>query len=196
MVTKNTSIELNHSQQGMMRAKLQSGMRKLGSTGMVGIGLFVMCGAFYFSAIKTSETRLQTLRDNIAQFEKSEANPGDLAEVNLTQAEQLAVFYSSFPTKSSIPESLKKIYKAAANQRLDLDRANYKSSRRDSEKMSRYQITLPIRGRYSNIHKFLVEVLKDVPNASLDHVLFERKKIGDLLVNASVVLVLHLVPEQ
>ncbi|MDX8385064.1 MAG: hypothetical protein R8M11_00945 [Gallionella sp.] len=190
-----TPNELNPSSQGMMRARIRAGVQKLGWMGMVGIGVFAMCGAFYFSALMPSEKKLQTLHDTIFLIEKSADQSGGRTEIKLTQVEQLAVFYKSFPTKSSIPESLQKIYKAAAAERLKLDQANYKSIQRSSEKMSRYQITLPIKGRYSSVHKFLVRVLKDVPNASLDQVLFERRKIGDSFVNASVVFVLHLVPE-
>jgi len=193
--TQHTPNQMNPSTQGMMRAKIRAGVQKLGVMGMVGIGLFAMCGALYFSALMPSEEKLQTLRDNIFLLGKAANQSGEPAEIKLTQVEQLAVFYKSFPTKESIPESLRKIYKAAAAERLKLDQASYKSIQSSSEKMSHYHITLPIKGRYSSVHKFLVRVLKDVPNASLDQVLFERRKIGDSFVNASVVFVLHLVPE-
>lgn len=192
--TQYKQIELNQSSQGMMRARIRAGAQQLSWMGIVGIGIFVMCGAFYFSALMPGEKRLQSLNDTIFQLQETVSQSGGRAETKLTKVEQLAVFYKSFPTKDSIPESLKKIYRAAAAERLKLDQANYKSIQRSSEKMSRYQITLPIRGRYSSVHKFLVRVLKDVPNASLDQVLFERRKIGDSFVNANVVIVLHLVP--
>ena len=76
-----------------------------------------------------------------------------------------------------------------------LDQADYKASSAIAGKLTRYQVTLPIRGGYSNIHKFLVQVLRDIPTASLERVLFERKKINDSSVDATVTFVLHLGPE-
>ena len=195
MASAKASVELNDSLHRMMRARFRAGVKGLGLTGIFGIGVFAMCAAFYFSALLPGKARLEMLYDSVAQLEKTGIEPGGITDVKLTQAEQLAIFYGSFPTKSSVPTLLEKIYAAAANERLNLYQADYKASRTSVEKMSRYQITLPIRGRYSRIHKFLIKVLRDVPNASLEHVLFERKKIGDSSVDATVVLVLHLVSE-
>jgi len=195
MAPNKVSIELHDAPSGMMRARFRDGVKKLGSAGIVGIGIFAMCGAFYFSALQPGEARLKMLRDRVAQMEESGGKPGGVTDAKLTKTEQLTIFYGSFPTKSSVPASLEKIYAAAENERLNIDQAEYKISRTNIEKMSRYQITLPLRGRYSRIHQFLVKVLRDVPNASLEHVLFERKKIGDSSVDATVILVLHLVSE-
>jgi len=195
MVANKASVELNDGSQGIMRARFRAGVKKLGGAGIVGIGIFAMCGAFYFSALQPGQARLQILRDRVAQMEGVSRKPGDITDEKLTQAEQLAIFYGYFPTKSSVPASLEKIYAAAASEQLNIDQAEYKVSHTSVEKMSRYQITLPLRGRYSRIHKFLIKVLKDVPSASLEHVLFERKKIGDSSVDATVILVLHLVSE-
>jgi len=195
MVPNKVSTELNDLPRGLMRARFRAGVKKLGAAGIVGVGIFAMCGAFYFSALQPVETRLQMMRDRVALIQGAGSKPGGISDGRLTQTEQLAIFYGSFPTKSSVPASLEKIYAAAASESLNIDQADYKVSRTGLEKMSRYQITLPLRGRYSRIHKFLIKVLKDVPSASLEHVLFERKKIGDSSVNATVIFALHLVSE-
>ncbi len=185
------SLNLTH---GNVLTRIRASVLELGWMGIVGIGIFVMCGALYFSALRPAESRLEMLRDNLARME-SDAEKGVKADVKLTQAEQLAVFYRSFPTSSSVPASLEKIYASAEGEHLGLDRADYKVSRSNTGKLSRYQITMPIKGQYSNIQRFLLRVLKEVPNASLEHVLFERNKIGETTVDATVILVLHLVPE-
>ena len=195
MAAYNASTKSLNAQHVKMRNRIRIGVQELGWMGIVGIGILVMCGALYFSALRPTESRLEVLRDSLARLERSDASKGDKAEAKLTQAEQLAVFYRSFPTSSSVPASLEKIYSAAASESLSLDRADYKVSSSNSGKLSRYQITMPLRGQYSSIQRFLLRVLKEVPNASLEHVLFERNKIGDTAVEATIILVLHLVPE-
>ena len=179
-----------------MRWLLRAGILELGLFGVAGIGIFALCLTFYFSALRPLEQRLNILRDSFAQMIKPGAKQVGGVDAKLAPAEQLAVFYGSFPMRDSVPESLEKIYAAAAAEGLSLDQADYKINHISIGKMTRYQITLPLKGSYSKIHKFLVQVLRDIPSASLERVLFERKKIGDPTVDATVTMVLHLGPER
>ena len=56
----------------------------------------------------------------------------------------------------------------------------------------RYQFTLPVRGTYPQIRKFVDGALADVPALSLDSIQFERRKIGDATVDAKLKLVVFL----
>jgi Tfp pilus assembly protein PilO len=171
-----------------------AGLLELGWLGIVGIGIFVMCMVLYFSALRPGEERLQVLRDRVEQQAKPGIKPGSTVDASKDPVEQLAIFYRAFPLRSSVPKSLETIYLAAADEGLKLDQADYKASSFNAGKLTRYQITFPIKGGYSNIHKFLVRVLREIPTASLERVLFERKKINDTSVDATVTLVLHLGP--
>jgi len=176
---------------GIARAALM----EFGSLGIVGIGIFIMCIVFYFSALSPGEDKLQVLREKADQLGKSGIKLGGSVDAGKDPSEQLAIFYRAFPTRKSVSAALEMIYVAASEEGLRLDQADYKASNMNSGKLTRYQVTMPIRGGYSNIHKFLVRVLREVPTASLEHVLFERKKINDAAVDATVTLVLHLGPE-
>lgn len=178
-----------------IRGYAHAGLLELGWLGIVGIGIFVMCLVLYFSALRPGEERLQILRYKVEQQAKPGIKPGGTVDASKDPAEQLAIFYRAFPLRSSVPQSLEKIYLAAADEGLRLDQADYKASSVNVGKLTRYQITFPIKGGYSNIHKFLVRVLQEIPTASLERVLFERKKINDTSVDATVTLVLHLGPE-
>ena len=180
---------------GMLRGYMRSVLLDLGWLGIAGVGILAMCMALYFSALRPAQQRLQTLINSISQLGQPGVQTGVIVEGGLAPEEQLAVFYSSFPQRSSMPVSLGKIYAAAASEGLALEQADYKASLAIAGKLTRYQLNLPIRGEYSRIHKFLVRVLREVPSASLERVLFERKKIDDSAVDATVTLVLHLGPE-
>lgn len=177
--------------QGYARA----GLQELGLLGVIGIGIFVMCVVMYLSAIRPGTESLQSLRDKVEQQNRPGIKPGGMVDAARDPAEQLEIFYRAFPARSSVPASLEKIYRAAEEENLRLDQAEYKASTAIVGKLVRYQVTLPLRGGYANIHKFLVHVLREIPTASLERVLFERKKIDDAAVDATVTLVLHLGPE-
>lgn len=178
-----------------MRSYAHAGLLELGWLGIVGIGILVMCLVWYFSALRPSENKLMQLRDKVEQQSKSGIQPGSVVDEKKNPTEQLAIFYRAFPLRNSVSASLEKIYLAAANEGLHLDQAEYKATSAIAGKLTRYQVTLPLRGGYANVHKFLVQVLKEVPTASLERVLFERKKVDDANVDANVMFVLHLGPE-
>lgn len=180
---------------GMMRGYVRAVLLDLGWLGVVGIGMLAMCLALYFSALRPAEQRLGVLRDTVLQLGKLGGKQASIVEGVAAPEEQLAIFYASFPPRSSVPGSLEKIYAAATIEGLTLDQADYKASHPSAGSMTRYQLNLPLKGEYSRINKFLVRVLRDVPSASLEKVLFERKKIDDPTVDATVTLVLHLGPE-
>lgn len=178
-----------------MQGYARAGLQELGVFGVIGIGILVMCLVMYFSALRPGVENLQILRGKVEQQARPGIKPGGMVDAAGDPAEQLEIFYRAFPARSSVPASLEKIYRAAEEENLRFDQAEYKASTAISGKLVRYQVTLPLRGDYSNIHKFLVHVLREIPTASLERVLFERKKIDDSAVDASVTLVLHLGPE-
>jgi len=60
--------------------------------------------------------------------------------------------------------------------------------------MPAYRVTLPIRGTYAQIRRFVGTTLKDMPSASLDALRFKRKGIGDPQLEAQVRLTVYFRP--
>jgi hypothetical protein len=59
-------------------------------------------------------------------------------------------------------------------------------------RVMRYQVTLPVRGTYPQIRKFVDGALAQVPALSLDGIQFERRNIGDATVDAKIKFVVYL----
>jgi hypothetical protein len=53
-----------------------------------------------------------------------------------------------------------------------------------------------MRGTYPQIRGFVAAVLKSIPIASVDGLRFERKKIGETLLDAQMRLTLHFQPSE
>lgn len=129
-----------------------------------------------------SRTRLLALQQEIRLAEHT-AKPAE--------SSQLTMFYQSFPSEHKLPDAMEKLIAAAANKDLLLPQGEYQVSSEKIGMLLHYQVTLPIKGPYPKIRAFLDQVLTEVPNASLDKVKFERQKVGDSAVDATVMFTLH-----
>jgi Tfp pilus assembly protein PilO len=160
---------------------------------IVGLGLLALCLAFYLSALRPTQVRVDQLQTNMVSLHEKMRNTAKSLRTDPdAPAEQLVTYYKFFPSQTTAPAWLDKIYKAALDQNLRLERADYRPTRDKAGKLIRYQITMPVKGSYLQLRKFLATVLTDVPIASLDHISFERQKIGDELIEAKVKLTLYL----
>lgn len=160
---------------------------------MAVMGLLVFSGGIFFSVIKPAQGELDTLRQHLLSLQKQVNNSAKTTAMptRATSPTQLAVFYHYFPDEQSLPDWLEKILGAADENELVLTEGDYHIARDKIGKLQRYQIRLPINGSYLNIRKFLSKVLSDLPASSLDSVKFERQKIGDSGVAATIELTLY-----
>jgi len=166
---------------------------RLSREGVIGLGLIMLCLAFYFLALRPSQLQLDQLRNNLRLFHERSQNTADnMHTKGDTPAEQLVTYYNFFPSQTTTPMWLDKIYKAAYDQGIQLNQGEYRINREKAGKLVRYQITMPVKGTYLQLRKFLAAVLTGIPIASLDHISFERQKIGDVVVAAEIKLTLYL----
>lgn len=166
---------------------------RLGWPGAAGIGLWVMAATFYFSAVLPAQQRLGEVRLNAASLHERIARAGrQMSAGERPPAEQLAEFYRLFPDASNSPDWIGKIAATAQRCGLSLDQGEYKPTRDTVGQLTRLQMTLPVRGEYRQIRRFLTATGAALPIVSLEQVQFERQKVGDPLIDARIRLVLYL----
>lgn len=168
-------------------------LRHIGWPGVLAIGILAMCPAFYFSAILPEQTRLDAARHSAdrlhEQFVLASVSPNGPA---LSPEDQLAEFYHRFPVEGCSPQWLEKLVALAANRGLSLNDGEYKAMHDKVGKLVRYQMTLPVKGEYPQIRKFLTDLPGALPAVALENVQFERQKIADTNVEAKIRLVLYM----
>lgn len=173
-----------------LRQHLHSLLRLIGPAGVVGLGVLFFCVPFYFTAVRPVERELAAQR---ASADRTLPR-GPAQQVALGgQTEELRRFYALFPPVESLSDELERLYGLARASGLDLLQGEYRAERQRSGLVS-YRITLPVRGNYSQLRRFVGAVLKDMPIASIDTLKFERKKSADSLLEAQVRLTLYLRP--
>jgi len=164
-----------------------------GMPGVAGAGLLAMCAAFYLSAVQPAQTRMnEAERNAISIQERVKLAANGLNQRELPPAAQLAEFYRIFPNEKNLVPWLKKVFDLAERQGISLDQGEYKVIRDKVGKLERFQMTLPIRGGYPQIRKYLGSLSAEIPVLSMEHLQFERQKVNDAEVEAKIRLALYL----
>jgi len=170
-------------------AALARMLARLGAPGVVGAGLLVFLAALYVSSVRPERARLEELQQELSQAARHKAE--DAARPQ-SGAEKLALFYGAFPDAAELPNLLGKIFVAAKDQGLRLEQGEYRVVGGADSALTRFQITLPVRGSYPQIRKFVDAALEQVPTLALDSIHFERQKVADATVEAKIRLVVYL----
>lgn len=164
-----------------------SALRIMGWPGVVALALLAANLAFYFSAVIPARKQVEQLRDS-AEFAKAKnqriARNQSVAPV--TPDTQLQQFNAFFPPTAQAPKWIAAVYEAARGEKLVLERGDYKGLRDVGTPLVRYQITLPVKGTYPQIRRFVAEILEEVPPASIDDISVKREKIGADVVEARI----------
>jgi hypothetical protein len=154
--------------------------------------LLALCGTFYYVVLAPMHLRISTLQQQADTLRTQIKVKQPSEQKRLTPADQLAAFYQFFPKQEALPDSMAKLYNAAAQQNLTLEQGDYRLAHDRDSKLARYDITLPIKGGYVQVRKFIAQAMTDVPSLSLDGISFSRQKVGDTKVDAQLRFTLYL----
>lgn len=122
---------------------------------------------------------------------ESAAQRGDVRR-RTDPAAQLAEFYRIFPGTDSITETLDRIYQAAAENHIILSQGDYSLASAESQALQRYEVNLPVRGKYAQVRNFIAKVLAENSNAALLSITMTRNNATDIGVDAQVRFALYL----
>jgi len=165
----------------------------MGWPGMLAVGVLAICPAFYFSAIRPAQERLEVAQHSVISLRQQlELSRKSLGGKEHTPAEQLAEFYRIFPHERSSPEWLEKLVSVAESNGISLNEGEYKATNDKAGRLVRFQITLPLKGEYPQIRRFLAALPAELPVVALENVQFERRKVAEQNVEAKIRLVLFL----
>ena len=173
-----------------MSARLNALLRDLGAGGILGLGVLIGCGCFWFSALKPLQEDVAAQR---SALERLRARTPYQPVAASGREEELRRFYNLFPPSTELANQLERLYRLARGTGLELAQGEYRLERRPVGLWA-YRVTLPVRGTYPQLRSFLGALLKDVPIASLDAVRFERKKAAEAQLEAQLRVTLHVRP--
>lgn len=172
--------------------RLRRLVRGISWPGALAVGLLAFEAVFHYSAMAPALERQAKLRNEFALASqtsiRSRVHAGQVADPRT----ELEAFYAALAQPSSAPDLLRRLHRAARDQGLTLEQAEYRPLPDPEGKLTRYQILLPAKGTYPEVRRFLVQASGDVPGLAVDGVNFQRQQIGDPVVEAQIKLTLFL----
>jgi len=165
----------------------------IGWHGTTGLALLAFSAMLAATAISARVGELDAVRTEVERLQARYLMSGGVqGQGKASREDQLQSFYGFFPPLSTLPDWLERIYAAADKNGVTLETGEYKLVQERGWKLSRYQLTLPVRGSYGQIRGFIAQVLTEVPAAALDEVGFRRETIGSERLDARLRLTLYL----
>jgi Tfp pilus assembly protein PilO len=167
--------------------------RSLGLWGLVGVGMIVGCFMFYMITIDKLQQEIKSTQYEIDNSKKNASNIVQPRVLPLqTSLQEMNEFYKRFPTGASLPKWLHLIDQIAIKQHLFLNRGDYKFTQTKQGQLLRYEIVLPLIGKYTQVHQFVEEVLQEIPALALIDLQIKRENSLSPTVEAKLVFVLFL----
>ena len=175
--------------------RLRSARRYLSWPALIALGLLLASSVVYVERVLPDVAELAALSAAIDPVPRAPKNA--LAdEKPLSPEAQLAAFYAFFPGNDAPSEApsdtLDRIFAAAAKENLALPQGEYQWSKERQGALIHYGITLPLKGPYPGLRRFMAQVLRENPALSLDTVSFGRQTVSDIGVDAQVQFTLYL----
>ena len=159
-------------------------MERLGWQGAVALGLVAAWAAFY-------AIQIYPLAQKLAGLHAAAAGEGRAAFGNTDVRKELEAFKASF-RQGTLESQLKYLSESGKTAGVALKRIDYRMLEERRSGLRQYQITMPVTSSYPNIRKFTSLALASIPGLSLDHVQFQRRRIGDAAIEAELRFTLFL----
>jgi hypothetical protein len=149
--------------------QLQQLASYLGLPGFAGLALLVLGIVILLSAVQPGQRDIASLKAELAGLRSHPQLTRQYAP-----AEELALFFDFFPARDQLSRQLRMVHQQAADAGLSIERVDYKLSRVAGTPLWRYQITFPLLTDYATLRHYLADVLKALPNASLENIELTR----------------------
>lgn len=159
----------------------------LGRPGLFG-GLLLLGGLGYGLGVLLPEHQsIHALQERAERAERRAAmmrvGSDGKPQVVLSPAETL---YASLPRQEELAPQVERIYAAAAAEQLALLQGEYARTDVPGTRLVRYRITLPVRGTYAQVRRFVAAATVAVPGLAIDDLHLQRKAVSDAQLEARV----------
>lgn len=172
--------------------------KKLGIWGLLGLSLIIGSSFFYISKIPplNESTEALVLAHHVAQSQDNVDTAQQEAVPVQNTEEEIATFYERFPEAKRLPEVLATINQLADQQKIVLNSGDYKlnkikpTSASNRKTLTKYEITFPVKGPYTQIRTFVADVLEKLPAIALTDIQMSRESTMDSSVESKLVFTL------
>jgi hypothetical protein len=155
-------------------------LRKVGNSGLVGIGLLVGAAVLYGANTLPQGKAIAALKLQLARL-------GPAAQASAS-APQVQVALGGLPARDDASEVLARIYQEAQGAGVDLPRGQYEYLPARDGVAAHYRMTFPVHAAYPQLRTFMDRTLTALPSVAVEGLRIERKNVGDEAVDAELKL--------
>ncbi len=168
---------------------------RLGNAGKIGLGLLVVSGIFFLAAVLPQDATLQVLQERAKTMQgqlQSRTLDKSVAGKVISGDQALQIFYDFFPRVDSSPFWIRELVRVARIRGVKINSSEYRLVQEQGLRLTRYEMVLPVQGRYSQIRGFIADALQAVPAMAIVGVNIKRKNVksGQLEVRLEINLYL------
>jgi hypothetical protein len=157
---------------------------------LIGLALIAVAAALLLTLIEDERLAVRALEREASALQARTAAAKTRSGAN--GREWKAGFEKHFPAASSLQEWVERIHAAASAAGVDVERTDYQISGEPTVGLTRYRITLPVKGAYRQVRAYVDGLLQAVPALALIDVELKRDAIGAATVDATLHLALYL----
>lgn len=157
----------------------------IGYAGIAALVLLCGTGVYYAGEVRPLHMKLESIN---AGMVLASAKSGETSTDLAAQVERFRAFFR----EHDLETQLKGIHESGEAAGVMVKRIEYRMLDDQRARLRQYQIIMPVTSSYPNIRKFVSVALNKVPAMSLDHIGFQRKRVGDATVDAELRFTLFL----
>lgn len=180
--------------------RLRWQMEQLGVPGKIGVGLIIFSAVFFIVAVLPRREESSALMAKVeamqAQLKAEPAQPtpprGVVARKAVHGSQGLQLFYEFFPKVDSTPFWINEVVQSATEHAVEIEGTEYRMVREKDVKLARYEMLVPVRGRYAQVRGFIADALRSVPPMALVDVAIKREGVESELLDANLKFNLYL----
>jgi hypothetical protein len=157
---------------------------------VLGVGLLLFAAMYVLTASLPARERVRDLQRELVQTAGKPATDtkptGDIES-------DLAAFYGFFGRSGSVSEALAKVDESIAASGMAFEAAEYRLVRDPALRLTRYEVTVPLRGTYAQVRTFVGTLLDGMPQVALEDVAVKRESVASPAIEARLRLSIHMV---
>ncbi len=182
MDLKQLNTQIAQAQWNQFLPLLRWHINRLGALGKIGMGLLVVTVIYFFSAVLPQDSALQKLKERAETLQvqaNAKQTSGDADTGKKMSSDQaLQVFYDFFPSIDSSPFWIRELVRLAKKQKVELSSSEYRLVNEKDARLARYEMILPVKGRYPEIRAFIADALEAVPAMAISAIAIKRESVS------------------
>ena len=180
--------------------RLRWQMERLGIPGKIGFGLIIFSAVFFIAAVlprhAESDAVMAKAEAMQAQLKAEPAQPPPprrrVAPKAGPRSPGVQRFLEFFTKVDSTPFWINEVVQSATEHAVEIDGTEYRMVREKDVKLARYEMLVPVRGRYAQVRGFIADALRSVPPMALVDVAIKREGVESELLDANLKFNLYL----